>query len=135
VEFAVHGGEIDLATSREASRYKIVRTSLSAPDFATATVVVPQSEFVVEQLHPAKDALYVQFTRGGAGRIGRLSYAADAKLEMLPLPEGFPSARVSASDPDVDGVLVQTSAWTRAGLTSSYDPRSGSLTDTGLSPK
>jgi prolyl oligopeptidase len=135
VDFAVHGGEIYLATSREASRYKIVRTSLSAPDFATAAVVVPQSEFVVEQLHPAKDALYVQFTRGGAGRIGRLGYAADAKLEMLPLPEGFLSARVSASDPDVDGVLVQTSAWTRAGLTSSYDPRSGSLTDTGLSPK
>ena len=135
VDFAVHGREVYLVTSHGAPRFEVVRTSLSAPDFAHADVVVPAGELVVDGLHGAKDALYVQFQRGGVGRIGRLGYAAGSKLQMLTLPDGFPSGNVSESAPDVDGALIQTAAWTRAGLTYTYEPRTNTFTDSQLNPR
>ncbi len=135
VDFAVHGSDVYLMTSHGAPRYAVVRTSLDAPQFAAAAVVVPAGERVIDGLGAAKDALYVQFLRGGAGQIGRLEYTPGATLQMLTLPEGFPSGQVSANAPDVDGVLVQTAAWTRAGLTYAFDPRSQRFTDTQLNPK
>jgi len=89
VDFAVHGGDIYLATSREASRYRIVRTSLSAPDIATATVVVPQSEFVVDQLHPAKTPCMCSST--AAARPNRsIELRGRRQARDASAPEGFP---------------------------------------------
>ncbi len=134
VDFAVHGATIDLVTSRRAPRFQVVRTGLAAPDLAAATVVVPPGGRVVERIVGARDALYVQFQRGGAGSLGRVPHDGPPRVEDLPLPDDYPSATIVAAHPAVDGVWAATSAWTRGGRTYRYDPAARRFVDTKLNP-
>ena len=70
----VHADQIYLLSHQDASRFKVLRTSLSAPDLAHATVAVPASEVVITGIAAAGDALYVQDLDGGIGRLRRLPY-------------------------------------------------------------
>ncbi|MEO7866524.1 MAG: hypothetical protein ABIU54_02675, partial [Candidatus Eisenbacteria bacterium] len=133
-DFAVHGGDIYLMSAKGAPRFKVLRTALAAPDFAHAQTVVAASEQVVDGLTAAKDALYIQFRNGGAGSVARLGWEAAAKLQPLALPGSFPSARIAASGAGGEGVLIQTAAWTRAGVTYAYDPVKNAFTDIQLNP-
>jgi len=133
--FAVHGDEIWLVSAQQASAFKVVRTPLARPDFAHATVVLPAEGLaVVDNVACTKDAAYITRHRTGASEVLRIGYAAGAKPEPLAAPAGFPSVRVVTAAPDVDGVLVATAAWTRAGRTYAYDPSTHAFTDTHLSP-
>ena len=134
VDFAVHGSTIDLVTSRNAPRFKDVRVDLAAPDFASATVIVPAGDLVIDGVATARDAMYVQFQRGGISSIGRVPYAAGSKVEMLALPDGFPSGRIVATHPAVDGIFAATNAWTKAGRTYFYDSATRGFADTKLNP-
>ena len=134
VDFAVHGGTIDLVTSLRAPRFRVVRTGLAAPDFARATTVIAAGSRVVDGIAAAKDALYIQFTRGGAGSLGRVPYGRAPLVEEIALPDRFPSGRLFAAHPEVEGVFVSTNAWTRAGRTYRYDPKTAQFTDTRLNP-
>lgn len=134
VDFTVHGDQVFLMTSIGAPRFKVVRAELATPSFASAATVVAGGDAVVTGIHGAKDALYVEFRNGGAIRVARLPYAKGATLEALTLPEQYPSGIVAADDPDVEGVLVQTAAWTRAGRTYAYDPVKKTFADTQLNP-
>jgi prolyl oligopeptidase len=133
-DFAVHGDEIYLMTSRGAPRFKVVRTRLGSPSFASAATVVPASDAVTAGIASANDALYIQFRDGGASRVSRMAYAPGATPEPLALPEQYPSGTIASAAPDVDGVLIQTAAWTRAGRTYAYDPAKKSFADTRLNP-
>jgi len=133
-DFAVHGDDIYLLTARGAPRFKVVRTRLASPAFASAETVVPPSEAVVSGLAVAKDGLYVQFRDGGASRVTRLAFEAGAGLEPVALPDQYPSGTIANADPEVEGVLVQTAAWTRAGKTYAYDPAKKAFADTRLNP-
>jgi prolyl oligopeptidase len=134
-EYAVHGDAIFLRTAHEAPGFKIVRTSLAAPDYRTAAVVVPTSrEQVVDSLAVAQDALYVGVLIGVPNRILRVPYDVDAKPEMLDLPPEEPAAQVVTARADLPGVYVATRSWTRAGKIYDYQPESQKLTDTELLP-
>ncbi len=132
--FAVHGSTIDLVTSRNAPRFKVVRTDLAAPDFARATLVVPPGPLVVDGIRSAQDALYVQFQRGGAGSIGRVPHAAASVVAMLEMPDDFKAGVLVAGHPGLAGAFVETRAWTRAGKTYRFDPVTGRFADTMLNP-
>ena len=134
-EFAVHGDDVYLVSAAGAPRYKVVRTPLAAPDFASATVVVPAGESVIESVAAARDALYVESLRAGMHEVMRVAYGSGAEPQAAKAPEGAPSIRLVHSDADVDGALLSTQSWTRAGRIYSYDPATGSLTDTGLRPR
>jgi len=133
-DFAVHGDEIYLMTCHGAPRFQVVRSQLASPGFAAAATVVPGSDAVISGIAAAKEAFYVQFRDGGAGRVSRIAYGAGAKLEALALPEKYPSGVIASADPEVDGVLVQTAAWTRAGKTYAYDAAQKAFADTRLNP-
>jgi prolyl oligopeptidase len=132
-DFAVRGSDIYLLTARGAPRFKVVKTSLGNPDFARATPIVAASARVIDGVVSAKDALYVQFRKAGAGEVGRVDYGS-ARLQPLTLPEKFLSGRIVEASVDVEGVMIETSAWTRAGLTYTYDPAKSTFTDTQLNP-
>ena len=133
-QFAGHGDEIYLMTSRGAPRFQVVRTKLDSPSFSAAETVVPGSVAVVSGIAAAKDALYVQFREGGALKVSRLAWGAGQKLEPLALPDQYPSGSLASIDPGIDGILAQTAAWTRAGKTYAYDPARKTFTDTRLNP-
>ncbi len=134
VDFAATGDHIDLMTAHGAPRFQVVRMALATPDFARAQVIVPPSADVVDGIASAKDALYVQLMRGGAGRVVRLEHTPGAKIEPLATPEGAPSGRFSAVAPDVPGMLLTTTSWTRGGKIWAYDPHTRSFSDTKLAP-
>jgi prolyl oligopeptidase len=134
-DFAVHADDVYLLTASGAPRYKVVRASLAAPDFAKAETVLPAGGFVVQGLDAARDALYVATLDGGLGRVVRVPFGASPQPEPIEPPAGESSARPVAAHPETDGVLVATSSWTRGGRLYAYDPASRKLADTGLQPR
>lgn len=133
-DFALHDETIDLLTSKEAPRFKVVRTSLAAPDFAKATTVIEQGRGVIQSLHAARDGLYVGVLDGGLATIVRMPFDGGA-ASAVALPEGMPSGHATAVSNDVEGVLVATQSWTQRGKLFAYDPRNATMTDTGLWPR
>ena len=130
---AVHGDDVYLLTHHNASRFKVVRTSLSAPDPDEGEVVVPAGEAVLQDIQPAKDALYLNVLDGGIGRLLRLSYDRQAKAERVPLPfEG--SLPELSTNPKEDGALVLMTSWTKSPMLAEYSPATGAVTDTKIVP-
>jgi prolyl oligopeptidase len=130
--FDVHGDDLYLQTHKDASRYKVLRTHLSAPDVTRADVVIPQGEGVVRNIGAASDALYVQELDGGLGRLVRLPYTGD-KAEQVALPfDG--SAAIISTDQRLPGAVVWLASWVNAGGIYSYDPETKQVFDTKLQP-
>ncbi|HEX5104529.1 MAG TPA: hypothetical protein VFV87_11990, partial [Pirellulaceae bacterium] len=71
IDFAVRGDDVYLLTADNAPRYKIVRTSLTAPDFAKAEPVVPPGEATIASLAVAQEALYVGLRFAARGEVRR----------------------------------------------------------------
>lgn len=133
VDYAVFGDHIHLTTAKNAPTFKVVRTPLESPSFATADVILPAGRAVVRGIDAAKDALYVTVLDAGVEKVLRVPHGK-ATAETITPPPGEPSASVVSASPDVDGALIGTSSWTRGGKTYAFDPATKTLTDTGLRP-
>ncbi len=132
--FAVHGDEIYLVAAAGAPRFKVVKTGLEQPDFSKAAVVISAGAAVVESVSVARDAIYVGVLDGGLNRVVRVAFTAGAVPQNIELPKGEESGYALAANPEMDGVLIGTSSWTHGGKLFSYDPKTGTLTDTKLQP-
>ncbi|HXJ86213.1 MAG TPA: prolyl oligopeptidase family serine peptidase [Candidatus Binatia bacterium] len=112
--FDIHGDDLFLLSHKDASRYKVLRTSLSHPDLATATVIVPPSDVVVVNFTAAADGLYIQDLDGGIGRLRRLVYST-GKVTPLQLP--FEGAIQSLfTNPTEAGAWLELTSWTKSPL-------------------
>jgi len=130
--FDWHGDDLYLMTHQNAPRFKVLRTSFSHPDLATAAVVVPAREAVLTNVTAAPDALYVQELDGGIGRLLRVPYGGGPP-ELVPLPmEG--TLGLFGGDPRLPGLLLGLTSWTQAYRVYNYDPVTRRVTDTGLQP-
>ncbi|MGD0569769.1 MAG: prolyl oligopeptidase family serine peptidase [Candidatus Sulfotelmatobacter sp.] len=128
--YDTHGDSLFLLSHKDASRFKVLRTSLANPDLAHAGLVVPVSERVVTGIFAARDALYVQELDGGIGRMHRLSYE-NASLHPVKLP--FDGAiRSVTTNPIQPEAWLELTSWTKSPLWYELDALSGQLTDTGL---
>jgi len=75
-----------LLSRADAPRGKILRLPLEIPELANATIIVPASEAVIQQIVPTADALYVGDLLGGPSRIRR--FGLDGKGEkIIPIPK------------------------------------------------
>jgi prolyl oligopeptidase len=128
-DFAVKGKEIFLLTHKDASRFKIITTSLAKPDLGTARTVVPASHAVITGLGAAKDALYVQLRDGGIGRLLREPFQGKAEQVGLPFAG---SLSLMTVDPRLDGTWLEMATWTKADQIYAYDPQTKKITNTGL---
>ncbi len=132
IGFDTHGDDIYLLSHKNASRFKVLRTSLAKPDLATATVVVPPSERVIVGVAAAGDALYIQDLDGGIGRLRQVSYTTSA-IQPVKLP--FDGAiQTLFTNPTEPGAWLELTSWTKSPLWYSYDPKTSELADTGLMP-
>ncbi|HSI34426.1 MAG: prolyl oligopeptidase family serine peptidase [Phycisphaerae bacterium] len=134
-DFAVHADDIYLLTMRDAPRGRVLRVALTTPNLATAPEVVPSGQRVLRSLSVAKDALYVNALDGGPARVIRVPFDDGAKPTDVPLPEGDSSAFAFGAVADLAGTFVSTESWTRAGRIYSFNPTTGTLTDTKLRPR
>ncbi|PJJ58681.1 prolyl oligopeptidase family serine peptidase [Hymenobacter chitinivorans] len=134
--YAVQGDNLYLLSHKNAPRFQVLRTSLSKPNLAMATVVVPQMSSVVQEIFAAKDALYLQLLDGGPNQFARLPHGqSGAAVELLPLP--FPGAGVFEviHDPRQAGIWAGLTSWTRWGDYFAYDPAARRFTATQLEPQ
>ncbi len=117
---ASFGHELWLQSHKDAPRFKVLHIDMDHPDLTKADVAIPQSDLVIKNLGTAKDALYVESTRGGISQISRLPYGtADAK--PLPLPfEG--SVQALSTNVQNDGALMRLAGWTHPPQWYAYDP-------------
>jgi len=133
VGFAVRGNDLFLRTHKDAPRFKIIHVDLQHPDIANADVVVPQSDLVLRNVGTAKDALYVQATETGIGRVLRVVYGqSESKQIQLPF---VGAVDAFATNPQSDGVLLRLVGWVEAPQWYAYDPGTNQVTDTRLEPQ
>jgi prolyl oligopeptidase len=129
--FDFSGDDIFLLSHKDASRYKVLRTSLSHPDLAKATLVVPPSEVVIVNISSARDGLYIQDLDGGIGRLRRLPYGKGT-AERMKLP--FDGAiQTLFTNPIEPGAWLELTSWTKAPLWYSLKPNS-EIQDTKIVP-
>jgi len=131
--FAIHGDDLYLLSHKDALRYKVLKTSVSHPDPASAHVVVAPGREIVVAIQAAKDGLYVQSRDGTVGKLYRVPYGDDAQPEPVALPA---QGNVSIADSDLrlPGVLLQIGSWTRDSAYYAQDAKTGRWADTGLQP-
>jgi prolyl oligopeptidase len=128
----VHGGEIYLLSHKNASRFKVLRTSLSDPDLSHATVAVPASDVVINNITAAGDALYIRDLDGGIGRLRRLPYSG-GNIQSVNLPF-YGAIQSLITNPTAAGAWLELTSWTKSPLWYSLDARTDKLTDTALVP-
>ena len=127
-----HGDDLYLLSFKDASRYKVLRTSANHPNLTTAEVVVSPSAAVITEIHGAQDALYIKLLDGGINRVLRVPYGPHPQVQEIVLPvQG--SAGVD-TDLRVPGALISLTSWTQPRKIYSYDPQNKSVADTKLQP-
>jgi prolyl oligopeptidase len=128
---AAGGGDVYLLTHKDAPKFKLIKTSISAPDVSKAAVAIPESGVVLAAIGAAKDALYVQARDGVFGKLIRVPYGAAPEPVALPF-DG--TVELAAAEPRCDGIFLTMAAWTKAPQVYSYDPATKKLANTGLQP-
>jgi len=138
-QIAPHGDDVYLMAHAGAPRYRVLRTSLPAPDVAQAEVVVPEGEAVVRAIAAAEDGLYVQLLDGGVAQLRRLDFSTGGSPTEVALPydgaiSTFPFTQGLVTSGQRPGAMVLLESWTHSPLWYRFDPAAGELRDTGLLP-
>ena len=130
-DLEIDGATLYLLANKGHPRGRLLKTAVKSPDLAHATEVMPQSEWVMQQLARARDGLYVRMLDGGVSRLKRLTGEGRSSEVRLPF-DGTLSAL--AADPRLDGALFSFTGWLEPADIWSVDP-AGHVAATGLTPK
>ncbi len=132
--YHVAGSDAYLVTSKDAPRFKVVRTSLEAPDFAKSAAVLPESDLVPTSVEAAKGALFVNTTKDGTPVVVQIDPAGKHAPERLTPPAGL-SGYVLEASPHFEEIYLSTESWTKGGALYTYDPGKKNYTVSALQPQ
>ena len=125
-----HGNDLYLLTHRKAPRFSVVRLDMSKQDVSQATVVVPESKVVIEDIAAAKDGLYIQDLEGSTSRLRRLSWTGNVPASVVGLPFAGAIQHTSTS-PELTGALLRLRSWNRPNEIVHVDPQAHTSRNTG----
>lgn len=131
IAIAHRGDDLWLVSTRDAENGRLLHTSASNPDIASAKVLVPEGDHVIEAVTATSDAVYVTIMDGGYHRLERID--RDGGRSPVALPFDGSIVQIGAATDTTDLYLVMgswlepTAIWRRAA--------DGTLSDTGLSPR
>jgi prolyl oligopeptidase len=130
--YAFIGDTIYLRTHKDAPRYKVVATSLRTPDLAHATLVVPESQVVIEDILVAGAYLVTCDLNGGIGRMRRVPLNG-GEPEPISLPvEG--TIRELVNEDGSPDLLVYLTSWTVSPRLYRCNVNDKTLVNTGCVP-
>jgi prolyl oligopeptidase len=135
-EDEITGAEIDgealyLLANQAHPRGRVLKASVTAPAVASATQVVPQGEWVIEDISLARDGLYLRMLDGGIARLRRLGH--DGRVTDIALPfDG--TAGTLATNVTLEGGLFSLTGWLDPADIWSVDA-AGHVAPTRLTPK
>jgi len=130
-DLAVIEDELYLLDTRNARRGRLLKTSASAPSLASASVVLPEEQAVMQDVHAARDGILVTFEDGGFQRLKKVGRDGSAEEIALPFQGAVRSLHAS---PDQDGAYLNLTSWLEP-LGVWRLSADGSVTDTGINPK
>jgi prolyl oligopeptidase len=130
-DYDLHGDDLILLHNHGFSRGRLVKTSATAPNLATATEIVPQGDMVIERTTRAKDGLYITLMDGGISRLRRFSDKGQLSDIALPFDGTLGGVFTAHNE---EGALLSFQGWLNPAAIYSLDT-GGKLTDTGLNPK
>jgi prolyl oligopeptidase len=133
--FAFTGNTLYLLTHQNAPRYQVIAVPLDAtdaPDLERATVIVPESDAVVQDICVAGAYLLVREMAAGIGGLRRAPLAGGAPEAVL-LPDAG-AILDWAGEPGSGVVYLSTTAWTAAPRILRYDAAADLVSDTGWLP-
>ncbi|MBV8150877.1 MAG: prolyl oligopeptidase family serine peptidase, partial [Candidatus Eremiobacteraeota bacterium] len=130
--FDLHDSTIYMLTHKDASHYKVTALDLSKSDQTAknATVVVPASTTVIQQVAVAGDGLYVRGILGGLANLRKVSFDSASATSDVALPFSGTIQEFS-TDPRVQGAALGLVSWTHPLLVYSL-ATNGTLADTGI---
>ncbi len=136
---AVHGDRIDLLTHKNAQHFRIVETTLAAPDLAHAHTLVPEGPGVITVIAAASDGLYWATRDGATFHLHRLPNGRTAPaMVALPFAGTIEPPETTTggltTDPTAPGAYVGLESWVHPRIWFRYDPASGRMSDTHLLP-
>jgi prolyl oligopeptidase len=125
------GETLYLLANQAHPRGRVLKASTQSPALATATELIPESDWVIQDMHLARDGLYLRMLDGGLSRLKRLG--RDGQLRDIALPfDGTLSAL--NCEAHLDGALFSLTGWlTPADIWSAN--AAGRVSATGLTPK
>ena len=132
-DVAVSGPALYVRSAQGTPRYKVLRIPLDRLALDAATVVVPESDGVIDDIAGTADAILVTRREGVEKRLYRLGSAADAKLEPVALPITG-NVRIANAHGYASGAVLALSGWTRASRHYLLD-EAGRARDMELAPK
>jgi prolyl oligopeptidase len=130
---AVRGEKIYLLSHQNASRYKILLASGSAPQAATAKVVVPASDSVIMSIAAGRDALYILDLNAGLSGLRRLDDSGKVTNITLPFAGSIDNDSFYA-DTLHDGAWFLLEGWVRPTVVCYVGP-DGVVHVTDISPQ
>jgi len=130
----VHASTLYLLMKKGSPNGRLVSVNLDHPDLATAHVILPESDVVLDGIYAAADALYLVKRVGVGFELDRLNYDSSAAPQKVFLPY---NGTISSVDADVlkPGILVVMSSWTKSDVAFVYDPGLDQMRDLGIMPK
>lgn len=131
-EIVIHGEDLYALSYKDAPRFKILRTDARNPNLSSGETAVPTGEAVIESMAGAKDALYVRVLDGGIGKLLRVPYGRNPKVESIALP--LEGSVWMAADQRVPGILLEETGWTKGFQIYRYDSSAGRVINTKLQP-
>ncbi|ESQ79603.1 prolyl oligopeptidase family serine peptidase [Asticcacaulis sp. YBE204] len=129
---ALRGNDLYLLLEKDTPLGRVLKLDARKPDLKAAVEVVPQGKLPIEAITVAKDALYLQIMDGGNQRFRRLDWTGKLTDVKMPFDAGVYAV---VADPLIDGFYTRISGWINPTGIWRYDPKTGVLSDTGLSPK
>ena len=126
----MRGDEIFLLSHKDAPTFKVLVVKAGAPLDSAKTLVAAQSDRVIEGVHAASDALYVQARQGAYSRLLRIP-AGTTTIEEAVLPVNGHIGEMF-TDPREPGVTIDLSSWTTQPALSHYDPQTKKFTEIEL---
>jgi len=128
----LQGDTLYFLSRKDASRFRILSTSLDHPDVKNATVIVPEAKGVVTDFGIASDGIYYRVRDGGFAKLMKVGF--DGKgAHAVPLPfEGNLFGPIT--DPRRPGALLNMQSPSHPPQVFAYDPVSDTTMDTGMIP-
>ena len=127
----IDGAALYLLANKGHPRGRVLRASLQSPAVGAAAEVIPQSDWVIEDLHLARDGLYLRMLDGGLARLKRLGRDGGVREIALPF-DGTLSGLTT--DAEHEGGLFSFTGWLTPADIWSVDA-AGRVAASGLTPK
>ncbi|MGH1385843.1 prolyl oligopeptidase family serine peptidase [Kordia sp.] len=132
--FHVVGDELYFVTARNASNFKICKTSLKNPDIRNPEVLVVEdpkatiSDFVI-----TKQGLFFVKTKNGVS--SKLYHLQDGKTEEIPIPKPAGAIYLLTKGADYDDLWVEINGWTTNEVRYKYNSIDKTFVEENLYPK